>query len=154
MSPKPSYRTLKKKPTASEETNKTSVDTEVDTSESIEQAPTTTKTTQTLPQPPTAKSTATTRSQLKEETANSASSPTEIATVTSERVAVTDIGMVQLAENLAQQYGLAALDALQVASAISVTTIYVRAVNFQQFTKLKSMNEYKNSSDRDWCSFC
>ncbi len=136
MSPKPTIRTLKKKPTAPQETNTPSVNTEVDTSESIEKAPITTKTTETLPQPPTAKSTVTTTEKLKEETANSASSPTEIATVTSERVAVTDIGMVQLAENLAQQYGLAALDALQVASAISVTTIYVRAVNFQQFTKL------------------
>ena len=90
MSPKPQIRTLKKKPTAPQETNTPSVNTEVDTSETIEPAPTTTKTTQTLPQPPTAKSTATTSEQIKEETANSASSPTEIATVTSESVAATD----------------------------------------------------------------
>ncbi len=90
MSPKPTIRTLKKKPTAPQETNTPSVNTEVDTSETIEQAPTTTKTTQTLPQPPTAKSTATTTEKLKEETANSASSPTEIATITEDGVAATD----------------------------------------------------------------
>ncbi len=86
MSSQPLLRTLTKKPTAPQETNTPSVD----TSETIEQAPTTTKTTETLPQPPTAKSTVTTTEKLKEETANSASSPTEIATVTSESVAGTD----------------------------------------------------------------
>ncbi|MGK7933045.1 MAG: hypothetical protein AB4041_16665 [Microcystaceae cyanobacterium] len=88
MSPKPQIRTLKKKPTAPEETNTPSVD----TSESIDPAPTTTKTTETLAQPPTAKSTATTTEKLKEETANSTPSngQTEIATVTSESVAATD----------------------------------------------------------------
>ena len=47
MSPKPQIRTLKKKPTAPQETNTPSGKTEVDTSETIEQAPTTTKTIQT-----------------------------------------------------------------------------------------------------------
>ncbi len=90
MSPKPTIRTLKKKPTAPQETNTPSVNTEVDTAETIEKAPTTTKTTETLPQPPTAVSTATTTEKLKEETANSASEPTEIATVTEDGVAATD----------------------------------------------------------------
>ena len=70
MSPKPQIRSLKKKPTAPEETKTPSVNTEGDTSESIDKAPTTTKTTQTLPQPPNAVSTATTTEKLKEETAN------------------------------------------------------------------------------------
>ena len=67
MSPKPQIRTLKKKPTAPDETLKIS---EVDTSESVDPAPTTTKAKQALPQPPTAKSTVTTTEKLKEETAN------------------------------------------------------------------------------------
>ena len=88
MSPKPQIRTLKKKPTTPQETSTPSMD----SSESVDAAPTTTKTTETLAQPPTAKSTATTTEKLKEETANSTPSngQTEIATVTSESVAATE----------------------------------------------------------------
>ncbi len=92
MSPKPQIRTLKKKPTAPQETSTPSGNTEVDTSKSIEKTPITTKAISAEPQPPTAKSTATTSEQLKEETANSTPSngQTEIAPVTEESEAATD----------------------------------------------------------------
>ncbi|MDJ0509972.1 MAG: hypothetical protein QNJ64_12045 [Crocosphaera sp.] len=93
MSPLPQIRTLKKKPTDPSETNKPSVDTEVDTSETIEPAPTKTKTKQTLAGAPSTTSTATTTEQLKEETANSKNDlngQTAITTVTEYAVGTTE----------------------------------------------------------------
>ncbi len=95
MSPKPQIRTLKKKPTAPEETKTPSVNTEVDTSETIDKASTNTKTKtkQALQQPPTATSTAKTTEEIKDETGNSKNDlngQTAIATVTEDAVAATD----------------------------------------------------------------
>ena len=97
MSSKPQIRTLKKKPTAPTETNRPSVNTEVDTSKTIEQGSTKTKTktktktVQPVPLPEvevTEKET--TGKELKQEKALTTSDLTENATVSEDTEADTD----------------------------------------------------------------
>ncbi len=97
MSPKPQIRSLKKKPTAPTETNGPSVDTEVDTSKTIEQGSTETKTktkTKTVQPVPLpfveVTETTTTNKELKEEKPLTTSDVTENATVSEEAEAFTD----------------------------------------------------------------
>ncbi len=95
MSPKPQIRSLKKKPTAPTETNGPSVDTEVDTSKTIEQGSTKTKTkTKTVQPVPSSEvevtETTTTGKELKKERPLTTSDVTENATVSEEAEAFTD----------------------------------------------------------------
>ncbi|MGK7953647.1 MAG: hypothetical protein AB4063_00035 [Crocosphaera sp.] len=91
MSPKPQIRSLKKKPTAPTELNSPSVDTEVDTTKTIEKDSTKTKTVQPVPSSEVeVTETTTTDKELKQERALTTSDQTAIATVSEKAEADTD----------------------------------------------------------------